>query len=87
MGAIELKLGQRAEAQTSFRRAVETSPYSAPAHTTYGIVLALGGDCVAATEQFKTALILNPGDAVTQAQMFRCRAASSTPAPTKPGQL
>jgi Tfp pilus assembly protein PilF len=86
LGAIELKLGQRAEAQETFRRAVEAGPYSASAHTTYGIVLALSGNCTGATQQFQAALELNPGDAITEAQLYRCRTVPSAPLSSKPGQ-
>ena len=89
MAEIELKENHPQEAQISLRRAVELNPYSAPFHTSYGIVLALNGDCAAATQQFEAALNLNPGDFLTTTQLLRCRgSASPTSAPaSKPGQL
>jgi tetratricopeptide (TPR) repeat protein len=87
LAQIQLRQGLALEAQKDLRRAVELNPYSAPFHTSYGIVLALSGDCAAATHQFEASLDLNPGDIVTQLQMARCRAAASLPAVSKPAQL
>jgi protein O-mannosyl-transferase len=89
LGQIQLRQSRLKEAQESLRHAVELNPYSAPFHTSYGIVLALNGDCTDADQQFEVALALNPGDALTQVQMFHCRAALSpaTAPATKPGQL
>ncbi len=89
MAQIQLKELRPQEAQVSLRRAVELNPYSAPFHTSYGIVLALNGDCPAATRQFEAALDLNPGDFTTNMQLLRCQSLASpaaTPA-SKPGQL
>lgn len=86
LGQIQLKLNRPEEAQKSLGRAVELNPYSAPFHTSYGIVLALNGDCAAATQQFEAALDLNPGDPLTNAQLLRCRGAAP-PVVSKPGQL
>ena len=89
MAEIQLKQSHPQEAEMSLRRAVELDPYSAPFHTSYGIVLALNGDCAAATQQFEAAIDLNPGDAFAKMQMLRCRNATS-PASTptsKPGRL
>jgi tetratricopeptide (TPR) repeat protein len=80
LGQIELKQSRPAEAQASMRRAVELNPDSGPFHTTYGIVLALNGDCSGATEQFQTALHLNPVDASAQGQLGRC-GAPAAPSP------
>jgi len=88
MGQIQLRQRRLKEAQESLHHAVNLNPYSATYHTTYGIVLALNGDCTDADQQFEAALALDPGDALTQGQMSRCRASLSTasaPA-TKPGQ-
>lgn len=89
MGQIQLREQRLKEAQESLHHAVKLNPYSAAYHTTYGIVLALNGDCTDADQQFEAALALDPGDAVTQGQMSRCRAELSpamAPA-TKPGRL
>jgi Flp pilus assembly protein TadD len=89
LGQIQLRQHRVKEAQESLRLAVNLNPYSAQNHTIYGIVLASNGDCVDADQQFEAALALEPGDALTQHQMSRCRAAlspSMLPA-TKPGQL
>jgi tetratricopeptide (TPR) repeat protein len=89
LGQIELRQHRVKEAQENLRLAVNLNPYSAQNHTIYGIVLASNGDCVNADQQFEAALALEPGDALTQRQMSRCRAAlspSTLPA-TKPGQL
>jgi len=89
LGQIRLRQHRQKEAQDSLRHAVDLNPYSAPFHTSYGIVLALNGDCTDADQQFEAALALNPGDPLTTIQMFRCRAslAPATPPSTKPGQL
>ena len=89
LGQIQLRQHRLKEAQESLHRAVDLNPYSAPFHTSYGIVLALNGDCTNADQQFEVALALNPGDALTQVQEFNCHAALSPPTPptTKPGQL
>jgi len=89
LGEIQLKQDHPAEAQRSLRRAVELNPYSAPFHTSYGIILALNGDCATAAQQFEAALALNPGEGLTELQLARCRAATSParPAASKPGQL
>ena len=89
MAEIQLKESHPQEAQVSLRRAVELDPYSAPFHTSYGIVLALNGDCAAATHQFEVAIDLNPGDALANMQLLRCRNATSpTSTPTsRPGRL
>ena len=89
LAQIELKQNRPAEALESMRHAVELNPYSAPFHTSYGIVLALNGDCKAASQQFETALALNPGEGLTEMQLARCRAALSSTAPpsSKPGEL
>lgn len=73
MGQIQLKRNHLADAQKSLHQAVVINPYSAPFHTIYGISLAIAGDCPAANEQYKAALILSPGDALTQVQAFHCR--------------
>ena len=88
LGQIQLRERHLKEAQESLHHAVILNPYSATYHTTYGIVLALNGDCTDADQQFEAALALDPGDEVTQGQMSRCRASlSTTAAPsTKPGQ-
>ena len=89
LGQIDLRQHRVKEAQENLRLAVNLNPYSAQNHTIYGIVLASNGDCVTADQQFEAALALEPGDALTQHQMSRCRAAlspSMLPA-TKPGQL
>jgi len=89
LGQIQLRQRRQKEAEESLRHAVDLNPYSAPFHTSYGIVLALNGDCADADQQFEASLALNPGDALTTVQMFRCRAALSPvkPLATKPGQL
>jgi protein O-mannosyl-transferase len=89
LGQIQLRQRRPKEAQESLHHAVDLNPYSAPFHTSYGIILALNGDCTDADQQFEAALALNPGDALTTIQMFRCRAVLSpaTPPATKPGQL
>ncbi len=89
LGQIELKERRLKEAQESLHHAVDLNPYSAPFHTSYGIVLALNGDCTDANEQFQAALALNPNDLLTTVQMLRCRSVLASPAPpaTKPGQL
>jgi tetratricopeptide (TPR) repeat protein len=89
MAEIELKQNHAQEAQMSLRRAVELDPYSASFHTSYGIVLALNGDCATATRQFEAAIDLNPGDFFATSQLLRCRnAASPASAPgSKPGRL
>ena len=89
MAEIQLKQSHPQEAQTSLRRAVELDPYSAPFHTSYGIVLALNGDCTAATQQFEAAIDLNPGDAFANIQLLRCRNAASPASPprSRPGLL
>ena len=89
LGQIQLRQHRVKEAQESLRLAVNLNPYSAQNHTIYGIVLASNGDCADADQQFEASLALEPGDALTQVQMSRCRAAlspSTLPA-TKPGQL
>ena len=87
LGAMELKQGRPADAQQSMRRAVEVGPYSAPAHTSYGIVLAMNGDCTQAMTQFEAALALNPDEGLTQREMALCRVSLAPSATTKPGQL
>jgi tetratricopeptide (TPR) repeat protein len=92
MAQIQLRQGRRKEAQENLRQAVQLNPYSAPAHSIYGIVLASNGDCTDADAQFEAALALDPGDALTHVQMNRCQAILSPTAPkvptsTKPGQL
>lgn len=89
LGQIQLRQRRLKDAQNSLHHAVSLNPYSAPFHTSYGIVLALNGDCTDADQQFEAALSLNPGDPLTTIQMFRCRATLSGAAPTstKPGQL
>lgn len=89
LGQIQLRQNHPMQAQESLRHAVALNPYSAPFHTSYGIVLALNGDCTDANQQFEASLALNPGDPITTIQMYRCRAGSSpaTPPATKPGQL
>ena len=77
LGQIQLRQHRVKEAQESLRLAVNLNPYSAQNHTIYGIVLASNGDCVDADQQFEAALALEPGDALTQHQMSRCRAALS----------
>jgi protein O-mannosyl-transferase len=64
-------------ATQSLRRAVEVNPYNATYHTSYGIVLELNGDCTGAIAQFESALVLHPGDGITQREMFRCRSAAA----------
>jgi Flp pilus assembly protein TadD len=89
LGQIQLREHRVKEAQENLRLAVNLNPYSAQNHMIYGIVLASNGDCTGADQQFEAALALEPGDALTQRQMSRCRAAlspSTLPA-TKPGQL
>ena len=86
LGQIQLQKKHAQEATISIHHAVELNPYEASYHTSYGIVLELNGDCTGAISQFKDALALRPGDALTQREMFRCRAdlaKSKTPA-TKP---
>jgi protein O-mannosyl-transferase len=89
LGQIQLRERRLKEAQETLRHAVALNPYSATYRTSYGIVLALNGDCADADQQFEAALALDPGDAVTQGQMSRCRAEllpAAAPA-TKPGRL
>jgi len=89
LGQVQLRERRLKEAQESLRHAVSLNPYSATYRTTYGIVLALNGDCTDADQQFEAALALDPGNALTQGQLSRCRAAlsTSTAPATKPGQL
>ena len=86
MAQIELKRDQTADAQKNLHHAVDLNPYSAPFHTSYGIVLALSGDCTSANQQFEDALSLNPGDFLTQMQMIKCRIALSRGSGSKPGE-
>jgi tetratricopeptide (TPR) repeat protein len=89
LGQIQLRQRRLKEAQETLRHAVALNPYSATYRTSYGIVLALNGDCADADQQFEAALALDPGDAVTQGQMSRCRSELSPAAApaTRPGQL
>jgi tetratricopeptide (TPR) repeat protein len=87
LAQIQLKQNQVAEAQKNLRHAVDLNPYSAPFHTSYGVVLALTGDCASANQQFEDALSLNPGDPLTTMQMLHCRMLLSRPAASKPGEL
>lgn len=77
LGKIELKLDRPLDAANSFRRSVELNPYEPHFHTSYGIVLALNGDCNSAIAQFEAALALSPGDTITQMEMSRCRDSES----------
>jgi tetratricopeptide (TPR) repeat protein len=88
LGQIQLRQGHIKEAQENMRTAVHLDPYSWSLHTIYGVVLAQNGDCPGANQEFEAALALNPGEAVTQAQLARCRAkqSSALPLATKPGQ-
>jgi tetratricopeptide (TPR) repeat protein len=88
LGQIQLRQNRAKEAQDSLHRAVELNPYSAPFHTSYGILLALNGDCATADQQFEAALALNPGDGLTMMQLIRCKAllGSAAASATKPGQ-
>lgn len=81
LGKIELKENRPNDAVLSFRHAVELSPYDAPFHASYGVVLALNGDCPAAMVQFEAALALNPGDGISQMEISRCRNAGSSETP------
>jgi len=74
---IQLKENYPLEAQKSLKRAVELNPYDPRFHTSYGIVLEVTGNCPAAMSQFDAALALNPGDGLTQREVFRCRAVAS----------
>jgi tetratricopeptide (TPR) repeat protein len=87
LGQIELRQGHIKEAQENMRSAVHLDPYSWSMHTIYGVVLAQNGDCPGAEQEFEAALGLNPGDALTQAQLARCRAkqTSALPPATRPG--
>jgi Flp pilus assembly protein TadD len=87
LGQIELRQGHIKEAQENMRSAVHLDPYSWSMHTIYGVVLAQNGDCPGAEQEFEAALALNPGDALTQAQLARCRAkqTSALPPATRPG--
>jgi Flp pilus assembly protein TadD len=87
LGQIRLKQSRLKEAQDNLRLAVDLDPYSAPIHTSYGIILALNGDCRDANVQFDDALSLNPGEGLTELQKRRCSATMSPapPAVTKPG--
>lgn len=89
LAQIRLKQNRPKEAQNILRQAVELNPYSAPFHTSYGMVLALNGDCADANRQFDAALSLNPGEGLTELQKRRCGAAPPDAAggATKPGQL
>jgi Flp pilus assembly protein TadD len=89
LGQIQLRQGRPKEAQENLRNAVHLNPYSWSLHTIYGVVLAQNGDCPGADQEFEAALALNPGEALTQSQMARCRAKQSPAIPpaTKPGQL
>jgi Flp pilus assembly protein TadD len=81
---IQLKENRPREAEASLSRAVELNPWDAQFRTSYGIVLASNGNCAAAMTQFNAALSLSPDDALTQREIFRCRAAlSAKPAPPK----
>ena len=82
LGMIQLKQDHPHDALANLHRAVELNPNDAHFHTSYGIVLEVNGDCPAATTQFEAALALNPGDGLTQREMFRCRAAAAA---TNPG--
>jgi protein O-mannosyl-transferase len=75
LSQVQLKQGRPKEAQATMRQAALLSPYSAQVHAIYGIVLAANGDCESADHEFQAALALNPGDAFTQVQMNRCKAA------------
>ena len=87
LGQIRLKQNRPKEAQEDLRRAVQLSPYSAPYHTSYGMVLALNGDCHNADREFDEALSLNPGEGLTMLQKRRCESEqTSKPPSTKPGQ-
>ena len=89
LGQIQLRQHRPSEAQENLRHAVALNPYSAAFHTSYGIVLAMNGNCTDADQQFEASLALNPGDPLTTMQMYRCRASLAPAAPpsTKPGQL
>jgi protein O-mannosyl-transferase len=90
LGQIRLKQNRRKEAQDSLRHAVDLNPYSAPYHTSYGIILALTGDCPDADRQFDAAISLSPGDGIAELQKHRCDVGPSATPPatvTKPGQL
>jgi len=89
LGQIQLRQGRPKEAQENLRNAVHLNPYSWSLHTIYGVVLAQNGECPGADQEFEAALALNPGEALTQSQMARCRAIQSPAVPpaTKPGQL
>jgi protein O-mannosyl-transferase len=84
LGMIQLKQDHPHDALANLQRAVEISPEEAHFHTSYGIVLEVNGDCPAAISQFEAALALNPGDGLTQREIFRCRANSAAPGPAKP---
>jgi tetratricopeptide (TPR) repeat protein len=88
LGQIQLRQGHMKEALENMRSAAHLNPYSWSMHSIYGVVLAENGDCSGADQEFEAALALNPGDALTQAQLARCRAkqSSALPAATKPGQ-
>ncbi|MBZ5661490.1 MAG: tetratricopeptide repeat protein [Acidobacteriia bacterium] len=79
LGQIQLKGNRPAEALKTVRRAVELNPYNAQFHTVYGIVLEVNGDCPAAIPQFEDALALNPGEGLTQREIFRCRSIAASP--------
>ncbi len=78
LGMTQLKQEHPREALVSLQRAVELNPEEAHFHTSYGIVLEVNGDCPAALSQFDAALALNPGDGLTEREVFRCRAAAAS---------
>ncbi len=88
LGMIQLKQDHPHDALANLQRAVEINPEEPHFRTSYGIVLEVNGDCAAAMTQFEAALALNPGDGLTQREIFRCRAgaaaAGSPSAPAKP---
>lgn len=88
LGMMHLKENHPLEAKKSLQRAVELNPYDPRFHTSYGIALEVNGDCPDALSQFDAALALNPGDGLTEREVYRCRAAaastSSASSPVKP---
>jgi tetratricopeptide (TPR) repeat protein len=77
LGMIQLKQDHPREALVNLRRAVELSPLEPHYRTSYGIGLEVNGDCASAMSQFEEALALNPGDGLTQREIFRCRSAAA----------
>jgi tetratricopeptide (TPR) repeat protein len=65
LGALELSLGKRAEAEEAFKKAVELQPTSVPAHLALGNFYWLTDRLAAAEQSLKQALALDPRHALT----------------------